>query len=95
MSTDIFEATKEKWLKQKTASLELLEKNIAEKLEAPAHAEPEAVARLQRARTSAAAAIERLRLAHDGELEVAVANVDQALRSAYERLDAAARTVST
>lgn len=89
MSDDIFETKKQKFIEQKSESLERLEQQITEALKLQNDENKEAFVALHRARASALGAVDRLRHVNDGDLAVAVANADLALRTAYERLDAA------
>jgi len=89
MSDSQFEARKQKFIEQKAESLDRLEHQISVALKQHEGGNERAMVALHRARASALAAVERLRHVDEDGLDVAVQNADQALRTAYERLDAA------
>ena len=88
MPDNDFEATKQKFIDQKSESFDRLEREISEAMKSDAGGE-RAMMALQRARASALAAVERLRHVDEDGLMVAVQNADDALSIAYERLNAA------
>lgn len=88
MKDAAFESEKEKYIKQKVMSLEILEQAINEerpRLEA-AGPSKDKLENLEKAQVIANNAVDRIRAANETELRIAVENADTALRSAHGQL---------